>query len=224
MNDFDLQATRERIRSANDIVDVVGDYVRLQRSGKTWKGLCPFHTDRRPSFHVNPQLQIYKCWSCGEGGDVFTFIQKKENLEFVDALELLARRAGIAIDRRGFSKEKASERQEMLELNGLAAAFFKERLTKSGLPSEYLASRAILRETRDRFGLGYAPDEWGALVFHLEKRRVNLQLAARAGLIRARQGEGGYYDAFRNRLIFPIHDIHGQVIGFGGRTLGDDPA
>jgi DNA primase len=221
----DLNDLKEEIKARTDLVAVIGHYTRLTRAGKNWKGLCPFHNDRNPSFNVSPQLGIYKCFSCGESGDIITFIQKKENLEFVEALEHLARLAGIPFERQPINPEKASEREEMLEINRLAVRFFQDRLAKCQLAQDYLNKRAILKPTQEQWQLGYAPDDWEGLVYYLEQKKVNPTLALKLGLIKERKAEGrGCYDAFRNRLMFPIHDVSGRVIAFGGRALGDAPA
>ncbi len=221
----DLQDIRENIRARSDIIVVISQYMRLTRRGKEWIGLCPFHDDKRPSFRVSPDKQMYKCWACGEGGDVFKFIEKKENLEFIDSLEFLARRAGIQFERKGISKEQASERERMFEMNQLAARFYQERLSKSSDAKDYLANRGILKETQIQFDLGYAPPDRGALTSHLQHMHADLELAARLGLVRSRQPAGsGIYDTFCNRLMFPIHDINGRIVGFGGRAMGDEPA
>jgi DNA primase len=222
--DRDLHATKEEVRARNDIVEVVSQYTRLKRTGKSWTGLCPFHADKKPSFSVHPETQTYRCWSCGEKGDVFTFIEKKENLEFVEALELLARRAGIAIERRGQSREQASEREQMFAINALAARYYQERLGNSSAARDYLANRGILKQTQEQWDLGFAPDEWEGLTFFLQRQRADLAIAAKLGLIRSRDPGGKTYDTFRNRLMFPIHDLQGRVIAFGGRAMGDDPA
>lgn len=219
----DLQDLKEDIRARSDIVEIIGGYTRLKRSGKNWTGLCPFHADKNPSFTVSPVTQFYRCWSCGEKGDVFNFIQKKENLDFVETLELLARRAGIPFERKGVSKEQISEREQMLELNLLAVRFYQDRLAKSQDAKDYLAQRGILKTTQEQWDLGFAPPEWEGLVFHLEQKRADLRLAMKAGLIKARQQEGrGYYDTFRNRVMFPIHDLNGRVIAFGGRAMSKE--
>src|SRR5450432_2818397 len=145
--DRDLQIVKEEVRARSDIVEVIQQYTSLKRSGKSWTGLCPFHADKRPSFSVSPVTQSYRCWSCGEKGDVFTFIEKKENMDFMEALELLAKRAGVPFERRGVSPEQASERERMLELNGLAVKFFQDRLSKSEDAKAYLAQRGILKST-----------------------------------------------------------------------------
>jgi DNA primase len=219
----DFQAIKEEIRARVNIVDVIGQYTRLKQAGKNWTGLCPFHADKKPSFTVSPYFHSYRCWSCGEKGDLFTFVQKKENLDFVESLEWLAKRAGIPFERKGVSPEQISERQQMLELNRLAARYFQDRLAKSREARDYLAGRALLKPTQDQWDIGYAPPDWDGLVFHLEQKRANLALAEKVGLIRARKQEGtGYYDFYRNRIIFPIHDRSGQIIGFGGRAISKD--
>lgn len=221
----DLRDIKEDIKARTDFVEIVSQYTRLKKTGKNWTGLCPFHADKKPSFSVVPDLQIYRCFSCGEKGDLFTFVMKKENLEFMEALEFLAKRAGIVFERKAANPEKASEREEMFALNEMAVRFFQERLAKSQVAQEYLVKRALLKETQERFQIGFAPDDWEALVFRLQQRRANLELAAKIGLIKGRQQEGrGHYDAFRNRLMFPIQDVSGRVIAFGGRAMGDDPA
>lgn len=221
----DLQSVKEEVRSRIDIVAVVGRYVTLKRTGKNFTGLCPFHSDRKPSFSVVPHLGIYKCFSCGASGDIFKFVQQKENVEFIEALELLAKEAGVPFERRGFNPEIASERERMLELNRLAVRFFQDRLARSQEARDSLAQRALLKATQEQWDVGYAPPEWDALVFHLQQQRADLALAAKIGLVKERKQEGsGYYDAFRHRLIFPIHDLNGNVIAFGGRALSADEA
>lgn len=221
----DLQQLKDEIRFRTDILDIIGQYTTLKRAGKNWKGLCPFHNDRNPSFNVLPEKQIYKCFSCGEGGDVFTFVQKKENLDFIEAMEFLARRAGIPFEWEQSNPEHKTERDEMLALNALAIAYYKEKLSISPEAKEYLAKRAILKSTQEQFEIGYAPPDWEGLTFYLQKHKADLSMAVKAGLIKPRQPAGqGYYDAFRHRLMFPIHDLNMRPIAFGGRAMGDDPA
>jgi len=222
--DRDLQDIKEEVRTRSDIVEIVSQHTRLKKSGKNWTGLCPFHADKKPSFSVSPLLQNYKCWSCGEGGDVFTFVQKKENLDFVEALEWLARRAGIPFERKGVSPERASEREQMYELNRLAVQYYQDRLARSPEARDYLAGRAILKATQDQWDIGYAPPDWDGLTGFLTQKRVDLELAARIGLLKTRKETGGNYDTFRNRMMFPIHDVQGRVIAFGGRAMAaEDP-
>ena len=158
----DLQEVKEAVRARTDLVELAGSYLALKRAGKNFVGLCPFHTDRKPSFHVSPSLQIYKCYACGEGGDVFRFVQKIENLEFVEALEFLARRAGVTFERHALDPHARSNREQMREINRAALQFFKDRLAVSGEARDYLARRAVLRPTQDFWEIGYAPQEWDA--------------------------------------------------------------
>lgn len=222
--DRDLRAIKEEVRARADLVELVSQYTRLRKAGKNWTGLCPFHADKRPSFSVSAERGFYKCFSCGESGDIFTFVQKKEGLDFIEALEMLAQRTGVPFTRGSVDRERASEREEMLELNLLAVRFFQDRLARSQAARQYLTDRAVLVHTQEQFQIGCAPDDWEALVRELEKRHASLPLAAKLGLIRPGKQDGGYYDAFRNRLMFPIQDVGGRVVGFGGRTLGDDAA
>ncbi len=222
----DLKHLKEEVRSRIDIVEVIGQYTQLRRTGKNWTGLCPFHADKKPSFTVTPQFQGYKCWSCGESGDIFTFVMKKENLDFIEALESLAKRAGVPFERSGRTKEQQSEREQAMTLNRIATQYFQDRLLKSQDAKDYLATRAILKSSQDQWDIGFAPQEWEGLTYFLERQNADLRLAAKIGLIKERkEGNGGYYDTFRNRLMFPIHDLQGGVIAFGGRAMSaDDPA
>ena len=221
----DLQSVKDEIRVRTDIVELIGNYTRLKKSGKNWTGLCPFHADKKPSFTVYADTGYYRCWSCGEKGDIFTFVQKKENLDFIESLEWLARRAGVIFERGAGNAEKRSEREEMLALNDMAVKFFQDRLTKSQDAKEYLVNRALLKTTIDQWDIGFAPPEWDALTEHLHQKRANLALAAKIGLIKQRKQEGtGFYDAFRNRVMFPIHDLNGRVIAFGGRAMSSEEA
>lgn len=219
-----LQQLKDEVRARTDIVELVSNYTRLKRSGKNWTGLCPFHDDTRPSFSVNP-AGFYRCFACNEKGDVFTFVQKKEGLDFLEALQWLCRRAGIPFQPVPGDVQKSSEREEALELNRLAVAFFQDRLGKSSDARDYLAHRGILKPTQEQWQIGFAPPDWDGLTRYLERHRANLALAARIGLIRERKPAGsGYYDVFRNRLILPIQDMVGQVIAFGGRAMSPEEA
>lgn len=221
----DLQAIKEEIRARCDIVEVVGSYLHLQRAGKNYKGLCPFHDDKRPSLHVSPSLQIYKCYACGEGGDVFKFVQKIENLDFLEAMEWLAKRAGIPFSRNDLGSETSSRREQLLAINRLARDYFREQLRRNDEAKTYLLRRGVLHETQELWDIGYAPPGWDGLLNYLQRKRADVALAASLGLLKARKQEGtGYYDAFRNRIVFPIHDIGGNIIGFGGRTLDSEEA
>ena len=220
----DLNDIKEEVRARTDIVEIISGYTRLKRSGKNWTGLCPFHADKNPSFSVSPSTQGYRCWSCGEKGDVFTFVQKKQNIDFMEALEDLAKRAGVAFERRGINPQIASEKEQMRELNRLAVEFYQDRLSLSDEARDYLAKHSILKETQEQFEIGFAANEWEGLTFFLQRRRADVTLAAKMGLIKTREKErgGGYYDTYRNRVMFPIHDLQGDVIGFGGRAMSPD--
>lgn len=225
MPDFDrsLSDIKEEIRERSDIVEIIGQYTRLKKTGRNWTGLCPFHADKKPSFSVNPQMGIYKCWSCGEAGDVIKFVQKKQNFEFVEALEWLAQRAGIPFERKQGDPQKASERQQALDLNRLAVDFFRQCLPRSEDAKAYVVRRGLLMSTQEQWEIGYAPPDSDALAYYLHRKGADMELAAKIGLVRPWEG-GRYGDVYRNRLMIPIHDGQGRVVGFGGRAMDDHPA
>lgn len=206
----------------SDIVDVVSGYVRLgKRSGSNLFGLCPFHSEKTPSFSVSPDKQIYHCFGCGKGGGVINFIMEIENLSFPEAVEFLARRAGMPIPEQTDDRE-SRRRARMLALNRDAARFFYSQLsTPAGRAArDYMAGRRIGSATATNFGLGAAPDSWDSLLRAMEAKGYTGQELFEAGL--ARRGKnGGFYDSFRNRLMFPVIDVRGNVIGFSGRILED---
>ena len=212
----------EELAARNDIADVVSGYVRLtKRTGANQFGLCPFHSEKTPSFSVNTERQIYHCFGCGKGGSVINFIMEIENLSFPDAVHFLARRAGLEVpeDR---PDENKSRRERILSLNRDAARFFHEQLLlKTGAPAqEYIARRQISSAFVKNFGLGFAPDSWSALTDAMGRRGYTRAELVEAGLARTGKS-GGVYDYFRNRLMFPVIDVRGSVIGFSGRILGD---
>lgn len=207
----------------NDIVDVVSDYVRLtKRSGSNQFGLCPFHSEKTPSFSVSQDKQIFHCFGCGKGGSVITFIMEVENLSFPDAVAFLARRAGMQVPEESRDADHG-RRERLLELNRNAARFFYEQLVApSGKPAQnYVDRRGISATMVRRFGLGFAPDSWDALTSAMLAKGFTIQELVDAGLAKRRQKGSGVYDAFRNRLMFPVIDVRGSVIGFSGRILGD---
>jgi DNA primase len=217
----DVDDIKQRI----DIVDLVSQYVTLKRAGRNYMGLCPFHTEKTPSFHVDPSRQSWHCFgACGTGGDVFSFVMRRENVEFRDALRILAERAGIALNQRRDTQEDA-RRGRMFEINETAAAFFASALqpdeghhaTGAATARAYIAERRIAPESVTAFALGYAPNSWDALTTHMEARGFKPSELVATGL--AVEGERGAYDRFRHRLIFPIRDDRGRVAGFGGRLL-----
>ncbi len=206
----------------NDIVDVVSGYVRLsKRSGANQFGLCPFHSEKTPSFSVNQEKQIYHCFGCGKGGSVINFIMEIENLGYRDAVAFLARRAGMAMPQEQEDAE-SRKRARMLALNKDAARFFYEQLSSPGgsRARDYMARRRISPATAKNFGLGFAPDTWDSLEKAMRQKGYSDFELADAGLVR-RGKNGGFYDTFRDRLMFPVIDVRGSVIGFSGRILGD---
>lgn len=221
------EAVTEQIRQASDIVDVVSSYVSIRRAGKDFKALCPFHREKTPSFHAVPAKQIFKCFGCGAGGDVFKFIQLRENVDFLEARRILAERAGIRLDESGTADnhQVGPGKVDIERANKWAVRWFKEQLsTPAGRhAAEYATSRGISPESLDRFAVGYAPDSWDALQTAASRSGVPSGLLLAAGLVKPRE-DGSTYDAFRERLIFPIQDAMGRTLGIGGRTLRDDPA
>lgn len=214
------------IKNAASIAEVIGQYVNLKRRGRYLVGLCPFHAEKTPSFTVYPERQIYHCFGCGAGGNVFTFLMQHQRLTFVEAVQELANRYGIPLvwDRSGRDPEERQQqiRQAAYQLNEMAARFFAANLAhpERGRPGrEYLQRRGLTAEAMARFRLGFAPEDWRLLVRYLADQGASLELAQQLGLIIAREG-GGYYDRFRNRVIFPIQDLQGRVIAFGGRVIG----
>ena len=205
----------------NDIVDVVSGYVRLtKKSGANMFGLCPFHSEKTPSFSVSPDKQIYHCFGCGKGGGVINFIMEIENLSFPEAVEFLARRVGMQVPEEDNDFE-SKKRSRMLALNKDAARFFYEQLSSpGGAPArEYMQKRRIGPTTAKNFGLGYAPDDWRSLEKAMTAKGYSREELHSAGLVRIKNGS--CYDTFRNRLMFPVIDVRGNVIGFSGRILGD---
>jgi len=217
----------EEIRARVDLADLVSDYVALTQAGNRWKGLCPFHQEKTPSFTVNPQMGIFKCFGCGASGDAFKFLMQMESLTFPEALKRLAERAGVTLPQSRFNPQRSAEREKFFEANRLAAQFFQEQLLKSPQAQharDYLKKRGINDVMRQKFGLGYAPEAWDGLLIYLRRHRVQPAEAAAVGLVIQRSDKSGYYDRFRNRLMIPICDTQGQIIAFGGRTLGNDDA
>jgi DNA primase len=217
----------ERIKQKLDIVEQIGAVVELKKSGKAFKGLCPFHGERTPSFYVFPETGTWRCFGCNEGGDVFTFFEKQQGLDFREALEMLAERAGIALEsgRREGAEDEAREsgaRQRLRALNEAAAIWFHHQLLQSPdaqYARSYLDSRGVSNESIAHWRLGYAPDG-DALARYLLGQGYTARELVEAGLAREREADHSLYDYFRNRLIFPIRDARGQTVAFGGRELG----
>lgn len=215
----------QELTDRNDIVDVVGSYVHLsKRSGANYFGLCPFHNERTPSFAVNPTGQFYHCFGCGKGGGVINFIMEIENLSYPDAVRHLAARAGMTVPEDRFDRD-SRKRARMLQLNKDAARFFYEQLgTPEGQKSAaYMVERGISPSIARKFGLGHAPDSWDSLLLAMREKGFTDFDLFDAGLVK-RGKNGGFYDTFRNRLMFPVIDVRGDVIGFSGRLLSGDGA
>lgn len=215
----------EEVRMRNDIVDVISGYVKLQKKGSSYFGLCPFHNEKSPSFSVSREKQMYYCFGCGAGGNVFTFIMEYENYSFVEALKFLAERAGIDLPEMEYSKEakeKADLKLTILEINKLAAKYFYAQLkTESGKTAyDYLKKRGLSEETIVAFGLGYANKYSDDLYRYLKTKGYSDELLIKAGIVNVDERKGAY-DKFWNRVMFPIMDVNNRVIGFGGRVMGD---
>lgn len=209
------------IKKRINIVDLLSNYISLKKRGKSFIGLCPFHHEKTPSFNVNPDKGFYKCFGCGESGDIFTFIQKYENVEFYDALKLLAEKAGVQIEVNEKSIEKKTEKDLIYLANGYAIQFFKKSLNDSQEALSYLSRRGISNESINKFSLGFAPDRWDGLLKYLESYKISKDIAIKAGLIKVNDSNN-YYDMFRNRVIYPIFNSFGKPIGFGGRNMGPE--
>lgn len=215
----------EEVRSKNDIVDVVSQYVRLTKKGNSYFGLCPFHNEKTPSFSVTPGKQMYYCFGCGAGGNVFNFIMEYENYTFGEALKYLADRAGVELPKIEYSREvrqKAQEKAELLEINKQAAQYFYYQLrTEKGQTGlDYLKNRGLSEETMIKFGLGYSDRAGGGLYRYLKAKGYPDDRLRESGLFNVDERHG-MYDKFWNRVIFPIMDVNNRVIGFGGRVMGD---
>jgi len=215
-------STLEEIKDRIDIVDLVQDYVQLKKAGQNWKGLCPFHAEKTPSFTVSPAKQIFHCFGCGSGGDIFTFLARSENLAFPEALKILAKRAGVTLKTSQKDHAEAGEKEPLFNMNKDAALFFQQNLPKNSQAAGYLKARGISDEVQKQFVLGYALNSWNGLLNFLSRKGYKPDMVRKAGL--ATQGPKGVYDVFRNRIMFPIYDLKGDVIAFGGRAIdGSEP-
>ncbi|MBP2033052.1 DNA primase [Clostridium algifaecis] len=211
----------QKVKDENDIVDVISESVKLKRSGRNYIGLCPFHHEKTPSFSVSQDKQIYKCFGCGEAGNVITFTMKIRNLSFPEAVKLLADRVNIDIDfYRNENKSRKNSFEKLYKLNVEAARYFFSCLNKNETAKSYLLNRGITVKTIRKFGLGYSVDSWNAMLKYLkEKGFTELDMLSDGLIIKSQKGN--YYDRFRNRVIFPVFNYSGKVIGFGGRVLND---
>ncbi|PIE84645.1 MAG: DNA primase [Bacteroidia bacterium] len=218
------RSTVDRIISSVRIEDVVGEYVRLDKRGANLQGLCPFHNEKTPSFNVSPSRGIFKCFGCGKGGNVVTFLMEKESISFLEAIRILAKRANIELDEKPETpeeRERRGERESLMAVLDWATAYFHNQLTNSEegvrIGLAYLQERGLTRETIDRFGLGYSPESAAAMTSAGQQAGYKLDYLVKSGLTTARDGRT--WDRFRGRVIFPIYSVSGRTIGFGGRAL-----
>jgi len=222
----------QEIRERADILQVVGERVPLKKAGVRHTGLCPFHQEKSPSFTVHPGLGLFHCFGCGQGGDVISFLMKIEGRPFVEVATDLAQRFGVSLPEREQSAEerdaevqKKKSREAMLAHNARAMEFYHQLLLRDAGARhvrEYLAERRVTPEAIARYKLGYAPDAWEVLATQFARNKADMQTVMRAGLVGQREGSGGFFDRFRNRLLFPILGATGEVLGFGGRQLAKD--
>jgi DNA primase len=222
----DRETLTRQVKEANDIVDVVGAYVALRQVGQSYKGLCPFHDDHNPSFTVSPKFQNYRCWSCGKFGDVFNFIQEIDRVSFLEARELLAKRAGITLEKKGANPQNEG-RALMLECVRWAQEQYRQCLLDSPTAEaarRYIGERGLSGETVRRFGLGFAPPAGDWLLQRAARDHVSGEILEKVGLAAKSQDGPGYYGFFRDRVMFPIRDMQGRTVAFGGRILPNSPA
>jgi DNA primase len=217
-------ALLDQIRTGVDIVELVGRFVNLKKSGVNWKGLCPFHGEKTPSFMVNPAKGIFHCFGCGVGGDAFGFLMRQDKLTFPEAVRTLAQQTGVALPDDRERSAADSGRDELLRVMDLAARFYEDTLWKSSgeRARRYLDERGIAPEIAKRFRLGYAPDAWDGLLTFMRSERVSEDVLVATGLAIQRENRTGVYDRFRGRLLFAIRDLQGRVVAFGGRAFGDE--
>jgi DNA primase len=209
----------EELKARLDIADVISDYVELKRADQNYKGLCPFHSEKTPSFMVSPDKQIFHCFGCGVGGNVIHFVMKYENLSFPETLRFLAGKAGIDLKEYRPRSGDDGLREKLLEMQAAAAKVFCDNLRKSKTASSYLRNRGLSEKTIQAFSLGYAAKEWHHVVNYLKEKGFPRALVLQSGLVSS--GEKGLYDTFRDRIMFPIVDLQGGIIAFGGRVMDD---
>ncbi len=217
--------TLESIRARLDIVELIGSYIALKRAGSTFRALCPFHREKTPSFHVNPHRQIFHCFGCGAGGDIFSFVMRHEGMPFPDTVAMLAEKAGVVLDLDERAEEGGLDKNALYRLLADAASFYHRTLLESPSAArarDYLAQRRLNAETIETFQIGYASPGWDSVLNGARKKGYSDEQLETAGLVLKRENSAGGYDRFRDRVMFPICDEQNRVIGFSGRTLGSD--
>jgi DNA primase len=216
-----LSSTIDEIRNKADLLQIVGEYVPLKKRGKNYLGLCPFHSEKTPSFTVSPEKQIFHCFGCNEGGNVFAFLMKIENISFSEAVELLGERVGITVKKTGAPSALQGDKEKYLGIMELAQKFYLESLEsgEGSIAKDYMKKRGLTDASEKAFALGYSPDKWDSLLNFLFKKGVAQKDMEKLGLIIERSDKSGFYDRFRGRLMFPIYNLRGRVIGFGGRVI-----
>ncbi|MBI4715571.1 MAG: DNA primase, partial [Nitrospirae bacterium] len=212
-----------QVRESQDIVEIISGYLSLKKTGQNYTGLCPFHSEKTPSFTVSPVKQLFHCFGCGAGGDVFHFLMRHDHLTFPEAIRFLARRSGIPVaEERERTGDEAEKHAAVFRCNQAAAGFYRQTLLsgkEGGHGREYLQKRGVRPETVESFQVGYAPEGWEGLLRHLLSRGFRAEDLVRAGLVAARERGTGYYDRFRGRILFPILDLQKRIVGFGGRVV-----
>ena len=227
MPNFIPEEKISEIRNTADIGEIISDVVQLKRTGKNYIGLCPFHSEKTPSFTVSPDKQIFHCFGCGTGGNVFTFLMKHDGITFPEAVKMLANRYGVSLPPPQLTpeqKRRVNEKDKILKINHLAAQRYREILVgeSSGGPArDYLKRRGLNPDSLDAFQIGYAPQGWENIIRHLNRQQISAEWMWKSGLVLPRKNGNGYYDRFRERIVFPIIDLRDKVIGFGGRVIDD---
>lgn len=211
----------DNLKQSINIIDIISEYIDLKASGKNFKGLCPFHQEKTPSFTVSEENQRYKCFGCGEGGDIFSFLMKKENMSYIEAVRFLSEKTGIPLREDAFDAEEMQSKKKLLEINQESMMFYYRNLLVSKIPQNYLKRRNISSRLINRFMLGYADKNGDSLYRHLTEKGYEIDQLEEVGLISKSKDGKRYYDRFRDRLIFPIVDLKGHVVGFGGRIIGE---
>ena len=212
----------EEIQSASDVVSVVSRYVALKKAGKNFKGLCPFHKEKTPSFIVSPEKQIYHCFGCGKGGNVFNFLMSVENISYIESIRRVASDLGITLPEYQPADHKAADTEYdyLYHANQIAKEYFNS--SKSDPAGHYLKSRKLKQETLERYGVGYAANKWDGLINFHKYNSISRDVYLELGLIQKKEETDRYFDRFRNRIMFPFYNLSGQIVGFGGRRLNEN--